>query len=1467
MSYMSKKTRRSRQALSALVSCTMVFSLVGAPAIAYGDVNDGVEATIALAEESGQPTNDAAHVADEGAAEQKAAPEPSAEDVAAPTTDDNASEEAPSSENAGETSAEDDVAARATGENPSATVTAEAQPQDSAATEASEIAAGALAATPSYADVLAGCSVVLNRTVPFTADDDEVAVSVRLHDSVPQCYLTLFAYAGNTAFDPDATQNIRLWEGRVQNGDELTCSFNASRLPLKPGYKVIACLNVPLSEDYYRPVNSAPIDVVDEQGETFVDYVYPDATIDEAELEAGATSLHVNLSGDERLFEAARAGQTTLTVSVAQYPADDDFDFESADQVQLCSPITATEAFNGREVKLNEPLRPGYRARAVVYWAQNPAIFLPKGNDYEVMFHRPDDSVLVSESREPAATIEGAPAVGDTELTVRLSGDIPSGSVLLVKSYDADATPSLGTGDILASSISVDSSGTVTVALDNALTGNTQVVAYVLNGGLRAQSASVSVVTPQPYQVELADSLTSASTKVVLKVTPLEEALVGKTINAVRVTPVSSDGTVDTSLSGAVASVYGKVPGTIEIDLAGKKLAEGSRVCIYLLYDDASKTFLSDPITVSAPMADNDLVLVGDAVAADVEELVVNVNGYEEMKDGRLIVTTGTASTIDDADSRTQVASVTYTGPGTYRMPIPAGRLFAGQMVQVHLYKYDFDNDATLYRYGNALPVVRNAVAVEPQVSVVTQGVTDDRSDVWAQVNFDPALTGTVALYCHEGSLWTVADLIWTAPVQPQEYSQRLSFGAGKLIGGRNLTAVLTLSDGTTAVSDSVSVQKAPEPERPIARIKDAKVTAGMTTLHAALTFDSNVSEATYTLYRLTADGARGEAITSGTLYASVADRSLYLGTGKIAAGDRMQLVLTAGGMMAESNIVEVLPSPEWGGAYVVFNESAATPAAREIPVTVNYTDEYLTMEDFYCDISVYEVSPFYSDEQIEEMEIWENTTLCRRVGQLNSTLGDVTCGAVSVPVREGVELAPGMRLFVKVRLPHVEWAGEEVDYVSASIPVLEEGEELPPTKVLLYNLGTDTARGSQVRAMLADLGVAVETVSASDLSQEIGYLAGLTGFEKSGEEFSGTAPSTEFMLMCGMGEALLDQFLDRMQADGLRINHKAIVTEYNRYYTLAELIGDIEEEHEVFQALLALDRALAAASALSAEEFGAHNLWEALQKAIDHGNAVLGSEEPALSDLQAATERLNDLVATLTGNEEPTEPGTPDPTPAPGGDPDPDPNPGTHPAEPGTDPTPGGDNSGNALAPGGDSGSAPTRPGSNPSAPSAGSRPATDSGSGNFTAGDRTAGGAGADSSASNGATASRASRGSDASDRAAARSSRADGQNRDSLEGRTTALATATDTDRAGRSASAMTSSDTSGASFASKETPLEVAAAAEVEEGETVADEATPLTEGAEEQSVVSQAPLWAAIALIAVVAAACGLVLGWRRRADR
>ncbi len=150
--------------------------------------------------------------------------------------------------------------------------------------------------------ILENCSVTLLKDGNFKLTDTSVDVNVELDKSLEKCHLSLFAYAGNTTFDPDSEHNIRLWAGSVTPGEQ-TLTFNSRASELKVGYKIIASLNVPVGDDFYRPSNSQAIEIVDENGAGFEDYDYPEIHIDETELVEGAESLHLTLTGDERLFK------------------------------------------------------------------------------------------------------------------------------------------------------------------------------------------------------------------------------------------------------------------------------------------------------------------------------------------------------------------------------------------------------------------------------------------------------------------------------------------------------------------------------------------------------------------------------------------------------------------------------------------------------------------------------------------------------------------------------------------------------------------------------------------------------------------------------------------------------------------------------------------------------------------------------------------------------------------------------------------------------------------------------------------------------------------------------------------------------------------------------------------------------------------------------------------------------------
>ena len=889
---------------------------------------------------------------------------------------------------------------------------------------------------------------------------------------------------------------------------------------------------------------------------------------------------------------------------------------------------------------LSQPLKAGWRVRAVVYWRQNESIFLAKGNDYEAMFQRPDDSVLVSGTPEedvPAVSIQGTPKAGNTSVTVQLGGKIPDGTRILLKKYDANTADEdcLLNGGTYLDGVDVSTAGEQTLTV-SALNAGDKLVAFLTgSSGQLAKSQLVTVAAAQTtplFTITPKGALTADSTRITFTVTSSDPSItkVGAFLCPVKNGSVDSD--------NWIARQLGQKLGDITLDIPEGKLKDGDVVRLILNYeknDDFPYYFGTEAnnITVGTQVPVEDSVVLNESTfTTDATQATVTVTGCDSFRGGYLILTTGRASSNDDADSRNRLGSVTFTGPGTYTVPFSNSRtkLTSGNTIQAHLYKLD-DADRTYYKYSNAVGITSGSQpAVKPEVSIATDSITADRTDIWVQTSFDGALTGTLKLYTYTGETFAAdkAKEIYSGTISSSSNSQKITFGSGKLTAGQNLIAVLALSDGTSISSTAKTVQAAPEKIKPAVQFVTKKVTAGMTKLYAAMTIDSSVNNASYTIYQFTGDTldiSTATALSSGTLYRSQSKETVPLGRGKLIPSAKLQIVLTADGVEARSDVLTVEPSPDWGTPYAAFNVSAVKTDAKSVSVHIDYADEYIAMgKDFYCDVTIYQFPGSYSDAEFESRELWENLTLTQRVGQINSNYGDTTRGAeVSIPIKNSAKLNAGDRLIIKLRLPHTEWEGEEVDYLSASIPVVGENETVPDAKVALYNLGEDTSRGSRVRAILSGLNIPAETVTVEQMNETVGHLAGLDGYEAAGEKYTGTVPDTEFMLLCNLPEALLDKFLDAMQADGLRIDHKAVVTAYNQDMELHKLMGDISEEHDVFQMLLTLNNMVTDSEKLTEKVYGSSQHWNAFQKALSDSNTLLRSEEPTYEAMKAAYDAL----------------------------------------------------------------------------------------------------------------------------------------------------------------------------------------------------------------------------------------------------
>ena len=522
------------------------------------------------------------------------------------------------------------------------------------------------------------------RTETFRQEQTSIDYAVTLDNEIPSATLGFYAYPGTVAFDPDGGHKISLGSVKVTQSGTGTIPVDLTNVPV--GYRVIASLYVCIDGDeWYRHVNSAQTpEVVDENGKGFEPYVYPDATIDETELWAGDTSLHVSLTGDARFFEYAANGDITINVALAQYPADKDFDFEGEGQISLGSVFRVTEAFSGREFTFaDKPLREGYRVRAVVYWTQNADLFIAPGNDYEAVFNLPDDSVLVSGSAQSAPSVAAKPVTaGDTSVTFTVAGAIPEGALLLVKSYDAGTTEFLTTGGTPLGVVNPVSAGDVTLPVSgDALTAGRIVAAFLLkDGAVQAQSQPVTVSEPKPaalFTIKPQGTLTAASTSLAFT---LETSDPTKEINAVYLYRLAGGKIADYDKPLATNRTAVVGDNTLAIPAGALTAGETLRFVVQYWKNDDLRYFEAGDVTVAAEQEADSIAIQETSFTVSSTTATVNVSGYEAYQGGLLVLTTGSASTNGDGDSRTRLGSRTYTGSGSYTFDfgsgIPCRRIF-----------------------------------------------------------------------------------------------------------------------------------------------------------------------------------------------------------------------------------------------------------------------------------------------------------------------------------------------------------------------------------------------------------------------------------------------------------------------------------------------------------------------------------------------------------------------------------------------------------------------------------------------------------------------------------------------------------------------------------------------------------------------------------------------------------------------
>ena len=120
-----------------------------------------------------------------------------------------------------------------------------------------------------------------------------------------------------------------------------------------------------------------------------------------------------------------------------------------------------------------------------------------------------------------------------------------------------------------------------------------------------------------------------------------------------------------------------------------------------------------------------------------------------------------------------------------------------------------------------------------------------------------------------------------------------------------------------------------------------------------------------------------------------------------------------------------------------------------------------------------------------------------------------------------------------------------------------------PVPCAVLWGLDPSGEKGAAVRAVLREMGVVARTAGYERLGDAAGAFARLPGFRPVPVPYAGPMPAAEeFVLLCGLSDAQVDEFLARSREAGCVVDAKALLTKVNRAWPLAQLIEAVAAEH-----------------------------------------------------------------------------------------------------------------------------------------------------------------------------------------------------------------------------------------------------------------------------------------------------------------
>lgn len=118
---------------------------------------------------------------------------------------------------------------------------------------------------------------------------------------------------------------------------------------------------------------------------------------------------------------------------------------------------------------------------------------------------------------------------------------------------------------------------------------------------------------------------------------------------------------------------------------------------------------------------------------------------------------------------------------------------------------------------------------------------------------------------------------------------------------------------------------------------------------------------------------------------------------------------------------------------------------------------------------------------------------------------------------------------------------------------------------ILLFHV--EQGKAGRIESICRNLGVCISKIKPSSYSQKLGYLAGISGFDRDNIVYAGPDFPSEMMVFSGIDSDMLDRFLDEYKKASIApIGLKAVLTPYNVFWSAEELYKELLKEHLFYQ-------------------------------------------------------------------------------------------------------------------------------------------------------------------------------------------------------------------------------------------------------------------------------------------------------------